>query len=93
MPETRHFINQGYGWTCKRCHAAATATDGAHAAAETNDARANSTDARARFFHEGEAEEREPTLSAQALARWRDPSHDTLVCPRCGAEEGMRAEG
>jgi hypothetical protein len=84
VPETRHFINFGYGWTCKHCRAA----DAAAPDDNTSDERT-----RARFFHEGEAEEREPILSAQALARWRDPAHDTLVCPRCGVEEGMRAAG
>ncbi|HKP73304.1 MAG TPA: hypothetical protein VJT82_10235 [Pyrinomonadaceae bacterium] len=42
---------------------------------------------RARFFSEGESEEREPRLSAHALARWRDDSRQVLVCPNCGAEE------
>ena len=40
-----------------------------------------------RFFREGEAEEREPRLSESALARWKDESRRTLLCPRCGVEE------
>jgi hypothetical protein len=75
VSETEHFINTGFGWTCKRC------------LAQTN-ARADASDADARlprFFNEGEAEERDPTLSA--LARWRDDSRQTLVCHRCGIEE------
>jgi uncharacterized protein YdaU (DUF1376 family) len=46
-----HFINQGYGWTCRRCQSEETA-------------RVSERSARARFFSEGEAEEREPKLSA-----------------------------
>ncbi len=78
--ETEHFINRGYGWLCKHC-------------SERTDDLAHGTNARARFFTEGEAEEREPVLSASSLARWRDDSHSVLVCPHCGTEEGMRAEG
>jgi hypothetical protein len=72
----RHFINEGFGWTCRRCH-------------EETKARESHTDSRARFFTEGESEQRDPQLSAPALARWRDQSRRTLVCPRCGAEEQM----
>jgi hypothetical protein len=70
-----HFINEGFGWTCRRCHA------------ETK-AREPHTNSRARFFTEGESEDRDTTkLSAPALARWRDESRRALVCPRCGIEE------
>lgn len=79
----QHFINHGYGWTCNHCCTQTDATTTAPPVARTLP----------RFFTEGEAEERDPTLSAPALARWRDDSHQTLFCPRCGAEEGMRAEG
>jgi hypothetical protein len=44
----------------------------------------------ARFFREGEAEERETRLSADALARWKDDSRRALVCPRCGVEETIK---
>ena len=53
-----HFFNEGFGWTCRRCHR------------ETN-ARKSHTDSRARFFTEGEAGDRASQLSAPALARWR----------------------
>jgi hypothetical protein len=71
-----HFINEGFGWTCRRCR-------------EETKARGSQRDSRARFFSEGEAEDREPRLSAPALARWRDGSRQTLVCPRCGIEESL----
>ena len=53
-------------------------------------ARALETEARARFFREGEAEEREVKLSEPALARWRDDVREVLVCPRCEIEERMK---
>ena len=80
----QHFINHGYGWTCRHC---STQTD----------ARVVDADARAaaqtlpRFFTEGEAEERDPKLSAPALARWRDDSRQALFCPHCGVEEALKA--
>ena len=70
-----HFVNNGYGWTCRRCRR------------EETTARVPVNGARARFFSEGEAEEREPKLSSHALARWRDESHQELVCPKCGVVE------
>jgi Zn ribbon nucleic-acid-binding protein len=72
-----HFFNEGFGWTCRRCHA------------ETK-ARESHTDSRARFFTEGEAGDCASQLSAPALARWRDDSRQTLVCPRCGIEEYLK---
>ena len=72
-----HFRNTGYGWTCKRC-------------SDEQTERAAQKSERARFFSEGEAEEREPQLAAVALARWRDDEHKTLVCPRCGVEEQLQ---
>ncbi|MGI9105261.1 MAG: hypothetical protein ACR2G4_03340 [Pyrinomonadaceae bacterium] len=71
-----HFVNQGYGWTCRHCRKEETA-------------RGPERSARARFFSEGEAEEREPKISAASLARWGDETHQTLVCPRCKIEESM----
>jgi hypothetical protein len=68
------FVNEGFGWTCRRC-------------LEQQSAREARAGPRARFFSEGEAEDRDPKLSAPALARWRDASRRTLVCPNCGAEE------
>ena len=74
MIETDHFINEGFGWVCKHC------------SRETK-ARVNEKSTRARFFTEGEAEEKEPVLSTHALARWTTPARHTLACPRCGIEE------
>jgi hypothetical protein len=68
-----YFRNTGYGWTCRRC--------------SDEQERAAQTGPRARFFSEGEAEERETRLSTAAWARWRDEAHTVLYCPRCGVEE------
>ena len=76
--ESRHFINSGYGWTCRRCRAEEEARG-----------RAGEGAARGRFFSEGEAEGGGPRLEARELARWKDESHRTLVCPRCGVEETL----
>jgi hypothetical protein len=69
-----HFINNGYGWICLHC----STEQNAH---EEPDA------ARARFFSEGEAEEKEPHLSSRGLAKWRDSSREILYCSDCGIEE------
>lgn len=71
-----HFVNEGFGWTCRRC------------LGETR-ARESNTDLRARFFHEGEAGERAQRLHASALACWRDSSRRALICPRCGVCEPL----
>jgi len=76
----QHFINHGHGWTCRHCQAE-----------ETPPPRAPETNARGRFFSEGEAEEREPKLSTNARARWRDDTRRVLLCPRCGIEEEVAA--
>jgi hypothetical protein len=68
-----HFRNDGYGWTCKRCG--------------EKEARAPQTGPRARFFSEGEADERALKLDTPALARWRDETRQVLFCPRCGVAE------
>jgi hypothetical protein len=80
----KRFVNDGGGWECKRCRAE-------DASAVGDDAREGgpSTRALARFFREGEAEEREPRLSSVSRARWKDASRSALVCPRCGAEEDL----
>jgi hypothetical protein len=80
MPETRHFINDGYGWQCKRCREA----DGAGGEPQPSAPLP-------RFFREGEAEEREPRLSSPSLARWQDDTRRALTCPRCGVEESVVA--
>jgi hypothetical protein len=73
--ETEHFSNAGYGWVCKHCSA--------------QESRHRDDHSRARFLSEGEAEEKEPVLSTTALARWRDATRQTLVCPRCSIEESI----
>ncbi len=45
----------------------------------------------ARFFTEGEAEEKEPKLSTLALARWTHSTRRSLTCPRCEIEEMISA--
>ena len=101
MQETKHFVNDGYGWACKRCRAVEDAdasrdpSDDADAQRGASDEMGASrgasatprADALPRFFREGEAEEREPRLAAHSLARWADDSRRTLRCPRCGVEE------
>ncbi len=73
------FINRGDGWMCQRC-------------LEKAEERAPINGGRARFFTEGEAEQREPVLSAPFRARWRDESHQILFCPQCDTEERMKDE-
>lgn len=77
MTETTHFINTGFGWVCKHC----SAEEGEHE---------GQAEGRARFFSEGESESKEPQLSTQALARWRDVTRQALVCPLCSIEETIR---
>jgi len=100
--ETEHFINEGYGWACRRCLEARGVTgatsnpdasscspvdaDSSSRAAIGTNSSSN-VPALPRFFREGEAEEREARLSGDALARWKDDSRRALVCPRCGVEE------
>jgi hypothetical protein len=74
--ESEHFFNPGYGWLCKHCH-------------PKDQTRVSQQEGRARFFTEGEAEDKEPALSTYALARWRDATRQALVCPLCGIEEVM----
>lgn len=73
----KSFVNDGYGWTCKSC------LDALPPSASSKES------SLPRFFREGEAEEREPHLSTHALARWKDETRRTLVCPRCGVEENV----
>ena len=73
MAETGHFVNEGFGWECKRCRGRNTAEA--------------TPDALARFVREGEAEGGDPRLSSDALARWADETRTALRCPACGVEE------
>ncbi|MFN2454786.1 MAG: hypothetical protein ABR577_11255 [Pyrinomonadaceae bacterium] len=79
MRETNYFINTNSGWLCKHCRS-------------NVDARVSERETRARFFTEGEAEDKHPRLSTPALARWRDHTRRTLVCPHCGIEETISDE-
>jgi hypothetical protein len=78
--KTEHFVNEGFGWECRRCREAA----GDEAAPGVEESAAS---ALARFFREGEAEGGGPRLSTPSLARWADESRTRLRCPACGAEE------
>jgi hypothetical protein len=72
-----HFRNDGYGWTCSRCN-------------DEQERAARQQGPRARFFSEGEAEERDLKLTTAARARWRDATRQILFCPSCGVEERMQ---
>jgi hypothetical protein len=74
--ETEHFVNEGFGWECRRCRE----TPGAEESAATLP----------RFFREGEAEGGAPRLSTTSLARWADESRTTLRCTACGVEEKLK---
>jgi hypothetical protein len=82
--ETNHFINTGFGWVCKHCDAEDEARGNRGGSGGGDD---GASEGRARFFIEGEAEATEPRLSTVALARWRDATRRSLVCPRCSIEE------
>lgn len=86
MPQ--HFVNDGFGWECKRCRASEGEGARPDAAAETCAATAKL----ARFFREGEAEGGGPRLSSPALARWKDAARSALRCERCGTEENVAEE-
>lgn len=73
MIELHQFYNDGFGWICRQCEAEQRLTA--------------SDQPRSRLMREGEAESKQPTLSSSALAKWTDPSHRTLICPRCGITE------
>jgi hypothetical protein len=91
VPETEHFINDGFGWECKRCRASGgehQPSDREHQPSGGGHAPPGDA-ALARFFLEGEAEEREPRLSAHALARWKDATRRALRCARCGVEDDI----
>lgn len=86
MRETGHFVNDGFGWECKRCRG----RDGGDAARGVGvSGAAASAAALPRFFREGEAEGGGPRLASDARARWADESRAALRCPACGVEEEL----
>ncbi len=66
-----HFYNDGFGWICKSCEAELKTDD----------------EEKSRLLTEGEAESKNPKFSNEAMAKWFDESHKTLLCPRCGQTE------
>jgi hypothetical protein len=82
--ETEHFVNEGFGWECRRCREASGAEASERGGGEPPAAKAASLP---RFFREGEAEGGGPRLSSPSLARWVDGSRKKLRCPLCGVEE------
>lgn len=74
MIELNDFYNRGFGWICRH--------------GELELTRANdSSETLSRIMREGEAESKAPEMSNLALAKWADPAHRTLICPRCGITE------
>ncbi|HEX8560367.1 MAG TPA: hypothetical protein VF668_19885 [Pyrinomonadaceae bacterium] len=86
MRETGRFVNEGFGWECKRCRERGGAGGAARGVGRPGEAAALP-----RFFREGEAEGGGPHLASGALARWTDESRATLRCPACGVEEEFRS--
>jgi len=76
--EIENFINLGYGWVCRRC----SERDAAHPSPF-------GTLSRARYYTEGESEQKNPRLETAGLARWRDSKREYLMCPTCGIEERL----
>ena len=73
--ELNDFYNAGFGWICKHCERELKQQD----AAENQNS--------SRLMREGEAESKQPKMSNEALAKWADLAHRTLMCPRCGIRE------
>jgi hypothetical protein len=71
--ELDHFYNHGFGWVCRRCEGELQGSD--------------AEEQHARFYLEGEAESKAPSLTSRAIAKWTDPAQTTLICPRCGLTE------
>ena len=74
MQELNDFYNDGFGWVCKHCDRELRTTQPA-------------ADVPSRLMTEGEAEAKSPRMSNPALAKWADPAHRYLICPRCGIRE------
>jgi hypothetical protein len=67
------FYNDGFGWVCRHCEQELKQPG----------------DPESRLMREGEAESKQPRLSHNALAKWADKTHQTLMCPRCGITEAI----
>lgn len=74
MIELNDFYNNGFGWICRHCERDLAPVP-------------DTSDTLPRIMREGEAENKLPVMSNLALAKWLDPAHTTLVCPRCGITE------
>lgn len=74
MIELNDFYNRGFGWICRHCERELTPAN-------------DSSETLSRIMREGEAESKTPEMSNLALAKWADPAHRTLICPRCGINE------
>ncbi len=75
--ETDYFLNEGFGWVCKRCQEAEKS--------------APKTKEQSRLLKEGEAESKQPKFSTSSLATWLDREKRILVCPKCGIRENIEA--
>lgn len=73
--ELSDFYNDGFGWICKHCER------------ELADLAENKEQKHSRLMSEGEAENKTPRFSNQAMAKWTDKTQRTLICPRCGITE------
>ena len=71
MQELNDFFNDGFGWKCRHCSREIGSDTTVHS----------------RFFLEGEAESKTPSLTNSALAKWADAARTILTCPRCGLTE------
>lgn len=74
MIKLQDFFNDGFGWQCRSC----TRELGGIV---------HETDGLSRIMSEGEAENKTPTMSVLALAKWADPARRVLECRRCGITE------
>jgi hypothetical protein len=75
MIDLNDFYNDGFGWTCRHCERDSIKQNNSHQQKQS------------RLMREGEAESKQPKLSSLALAKWADPAHRVLTCPRCGITE------
>jgi len=74
MQELDDFYNEGFGWICRHCD-------------RELQHEKPSEHGPSRLMTEGEAESKIPRMSNPALAKWADPAHRYLICPRCGIRE------